>query len=251
MTPPPTSIDGTDITGATIDGQDVQEITVDGQTVFIASRDISMFSSPIIRFDAEAVTAPNNTSPVDFPETLGGTSDATPVDNPIFRANQSGKPAIEYDGSDDGHNWTASGNVPTANDSFSWAVLIYLNGPESQIVSFGNNSNNEKNAFVTVSGGNEFRHFFFNNDLDSGSNIPLSQWITLGISYDGTTREMFVNGSLVNSDTPSTPNVQDTNGAIGYLPGIGQTLDGYISEIILSDVAESASSFSSYDNDRI
>jgi hypothetical protein len=37
MTPPPTSIDGTDITGATIDGQEVQEITVDGQTVFTAS----------------------------------------------------------------------------------------------------------------------------------------------------------------------------------------------------------------------
>jgi hypothetical protein len=36
MTPPPTSIDGTDITGATIDGQDVGEITVDGQTVFSA-----------------------------------------------------------------------------------------------------------------------------------------------------------------------------------------------------------------------
>jgi len=31
---PPTSIDGTDITGATIDGTDVTEITVDGQTVF-------------------------------------------------------------------------------------------------------------------------------------------------------------------------------------------------------------------------
>jgi len=34
---PPTSIDGTDITGATIDGTDVQEITVDGQTVFSPS----------------------------------------------------------------------------------------------------------------------------------------------------------------------------------------------------------------------
>jgi hypothetical protein len=33
---PPTSIDGTDITGATIDGSDVSEITVDGQTVFTA-----------------------------------------------------------------------------------------------------------------------------------------------------------------------------------------------------------------------
>ena len=34
---PPTSIDGTDITGATIDGEEVQEITVDGDTVFTAS----------------------------------------------------------------------------------------------------------------------------------------------------------------------------------------------------------------------
>jgi len=33
---PPTSIDGTDITGATIDGTEVTEITVDGQTVFEA-----------------------------------------------------------------------------------------------------------------------------------------------------------------------------------------------------------------------
>jgi hypothetical protein len=39
MTPPPTSIDGTDITGATIDGQDVQEITIDGQTVFTSVQD--------------------------------------------------------------------------------------------------------------------------------------------------------------------------------------------------------------------
>jgi len=33
----PTSIDGTDITGATIDGTDVTEITVDGDTVFTAA----------------------------------------------------------------------------------------------------------------------------------------------------------------------------------------------------------------------
>jgi len=35
---PPTSIDGTDITGATIDGTDVTEITVDGDTVFQSSQ---------------------------------------------------------------------------------------------------------------------------------------------------------------------------------------------------------------------
>jgi len=34
MSPPPTNIDGTDITGATIDGQEVEEITIDGNVVF-------------------------------------------------------------------------------------------------------------------------------------------------------------------------------------------------------------------------
>jgi len=37
---PPTSIDGTDITGATIDGTDVTEITVDGDTVFSVSQGV-------------------------------------------------------------------------------------------------------------------------------------------------------------------------------------------------------------------
>jgi len=40
---PPTSIDGTDITGATIDGTDVQEITVDGDTVFTSALDNYIF----------------------------------------------------------------------------------------------------------------------------------------------------------------------------------------------------------------
>jgi hypothetical protein len=37
---PPTSIDGTEITGATIDGTEVQEITVDGNTVFTGLPDV-------------------------------------------------------------------------------------------------------------------------------------------------------------------------------------------------------------------
>jgi hypothetical protein len=44
---PPTSIDGTDITGATIDGQDIEEITVDGDVVFSAggSFDITNYNT--------------------------------------------------------------------------------------------------------------------------------------------------------------------------------------------------------------
>jgi hypothetical protein len=67
MSPPPTSIDGTDITGATIDGQDVQEITIDGQVVFVASTeavfvddwaDGNLFSNRT-SFDTLAYTGPD------------------------------------------------------------------------------------------------------------------------------------------------------------------------------------------------
>jgi len=53
----PTSIDGTEITGATIDGQDVSEITVDGETVFTAIPD-----STVSRSDDNKSTGNNNGS---------------------------------------------------------------------------------------------------------------------------------------------------------------------------------------------
>ena len=43
---PPTSIDGSDITGATIDDTDVQEITVDGDVVFSAGLNLNDFVAP-------------------------------------------------------------------------------------------------------------------------------------------------------------------------------------------------------------
>jgi len=53
---PPTSIDGTDITGATIDGTDVTEITVDGDVVF------SKEGTIIDNFESGNLNAYTNTS---------------------------------------------------------------------------------------------------------------------------------------------------------------------------------------------
>jgi len=62
----PTSIDGTDITGATIDGQDVQEITVDGQTVFSAGPAPGNF-----QFDAQDLNLADGDPVTSWPDTLG------------------------------------------------------------------------------------------------------------------------------------------------------------------------------------
>jgi len=55
----PTSIDGTDITGATIDGTDVQQITVDGQTVFTAAPDFPLI---VDDFESNNLNEYTNTS---------------------------------------------------------------------------------------------------------------------------------------------------------------------------------------------
>jgi len=72
----PTSIDGTDITGATIDGTDVQEITVDGQTVFTAGPDIP--GSAVFNIKAQNYDDANNkyvsTIGPDLPDVQGNPS---------------------------------------------------------------------------------------------------------------------------------------------------------------------------------
>jgi len=65
----PTSIDGTDITGATIDGTDVTEITVDGQTVFSPLPDSADI---LVDYDVSATTSTNS-----IPDTTGNQPDAT------------------------------------------------------------------------------------------------------------------------------------------------------------------------------
>jgi hypothetical protein len=100
---PPTSIDGTDITGATIDGTDVQEITVDGDVVFSAGPTVTpvAYSNLVAWF------------PFD-PSTYGGsfTDDVTALFNP----SQSGD-STAHDLSDAGTSPTfqSSGGVTDVN----------------------------------------------------------------------------------------------------------------------------------------
>jgi len=73
----PTSIDATDITGATIDGTDVTEITVDGQTVFAAER--APTDGLLHRYDFSDPSTTTSAVP-----DLAGTADATTVNFSSF-----------------------------------------------------------------------------------------------------------------------------------------------------------------------
>jgi len=92
---PPTSIDGTDITGATIDGTDVQEITVDGQTVFTAETLPVAYSNLIAWYP--------------FDSSFYGGSNADDA-TALFNSGQSGD-STAYDGTVSGATYQSSGGV--------------------------------------------------------------------------------------------------------------------------------------------
>jgi len=98
---PPTSIDGTDITGATIDGTDVQEITVDGDTVF--ELDQLPTSNLVHRYSAKELSL-NDNDPVSTFSDAEGSDDLSASGSPTFKTNLFGnKPGVRYDGNDDEH----------------------------------------------------------------------------------------------------------------------------------------------------
>jgi len=96
---PPTSIDGTDITGATIDGTDVQEITVDGQTVFTAgpSNLPVAYSNLVAWYPFDSATYGGSNAD-DVTAILGGSGDDT-----------------AYDGTVNGATYQSSGGVTDIN----------------------------------------------------------------------------------------------------------------------------------------
>ena len=97
---PPTSIDGTDITGATIDGTDVQEITVDGDVVFTAGPSFTLpvaYSNLVGWYPFDAATYGGSNAD-DVTAIIGGSGDDT-----------------AYNGSVSGATYQSSGGVTDIN----------------------------------------------------------------------------------------------------------------------------------------
>jgi len=119
MSPPPTNIDGTDITGATIDGQEVQEITIDGQTVFTAVPDVA--DSAVHRFILDEGSGSIATDSI-------GSSDATLTGPTYISGNFQGGNALSTDGADD-EGAVSDGYPSWPGADLTWAVAFTINAP--------------------------------------------------------------------------------------------------------------------------
>jgi len=172
---PPTSIDGTDITGATIDGTDVQEITVDGQTVF-QSTVIPNLVDIRLPMDEGSGTTLNDEFGNNNGELVNGAgwqadTDATggfvtqyAANNQLGRTvspipcNESQQTVmfwITWDGTQTDRYWGAIGTSPDGlgqTDVDGWRSLYATSGPGlyTEVYENGSNTNNASTAQLTI-----------------------------------------------------------------------------------------------------
>jgi hypothetical protein len=148
MSPPPTSIDGTNITGATIDGQDVQEITVDGQTVFRA-----LPENIVNQYVVSNFTATTWTDSV-------GSADMT-VNGLTASTFSNGEDSVQGDGVND-HGSFAPTEL-AALETFAIAFTVQFTSGGGNFYGTQTSANLHIHRVATLSGG-AFRHILRDND---------------------------------------------------------------------------------------
>jgi len=211
---PPTSIDGTDITGATIDGTDVTEITVDGDTVFSA-RTLPVAYSNLIAWYPFDSAEYGGSNADDVTAIIGGSGDDTAYNGTVNGATYqstagatdinagANSGAFEFDGSNDVIDDTG---IPfDSTNPFSvtfWGSSQDSGGGSGNFV----NTNDFTNGFRVIYFDGPGEIFFETENSGSRdtakSAYTRGDFIHIAAVFDGSTNELFFNGSSV--DTTSS-----------------------------------------------
>jgi len=215
---PPTSIDGTDITGATIDGTDVTEITVDGDVVFSGESTLPQ-ANLHTRYDfslEDGTTPITDRSQNSFDLDTGGYSGVSRNINGV----QSG----EFDGTDD--------DVSASYTLTSGATFHVVIDPDT----IGTNADGILDFDGTTTptlylADNEVRS---TNDLFASTNTS-AQIITLEVDTNDDSN-LYVNGTLGDSGTTRVFASTIGNISIGTdESGSFDYYDGLIGECLIYD----------------
>jgi len=209
---PPTSIDGTDITGATIDGTDVQEITLDGQTVFTAGPDIVALSNLVAWYrmegnaDDQTVNQPNSADTTDYGGTQNGgsfvSSDVTDV-----ITGTTGQ-AYEFDGNE---YITYPYTDPPAFSTV--CVWVYIINKSDDFQIFGNFDSTNSDVDCGFSDGSNVIRFNLDNQGNFGSvrfvNPSTGEWYHVAATVTNSNLELFIDGTSEDTDSHSLGSIDN------------------------------------------
>ena len=113
-------------------------------------------------------------------------------------------------------SFSATTNIPVGNSNYTISTWFKPSSLGTKgLVGWGNyGTTNEVNALRLSSSG--IVNYWQSNDLSASYSFNTNNWYNAVATFDGTTRSIWVNGSLIGSDTPSGHNVPNsTNLTVG------------------------------------
>lgn len=144
---------------------------------------------------------------------------------------------LNFNGSNQYVSFSGVTDIPVGNSNYTIGVWFSANTlGDKGLVGWGNyETTNEVNAFRLTSDG--LVNYWWANDLDVVTTITPGIWYYAVATFDGTTRSIYVNGSLVGSDTPTGHNVTtSSNLTVGVTNNTGY-FDGSIGDVQIFDRA--------------
>jgi hypothetical protein len=229
---PPTSIDGTDITGATIDGTDVQEITVDGDTVFTAAPDLPNSAIHQWRFDeGSGSTAADSIGTNDG--TISGAT-WTSVSDLV------GGFGLSFDQTDDEVDFST---VSAVNSGLGHAVAITINldNQNTQVIWAQTTGGGSDRVMILVDSNNLQAGYFdgssFNAREQTGGVTTSRARILLNIDGPNDTVQIWQDAIQVDDNDPGA--LAPTRGTNGHKVGVNtlgeEPMGGVSDNLIIYD----------------
>jgi hypothetical protein len=153
--------------------------------------------------------------------------------------------SLLFNGTDQFVSFSATTGIPVGNSNYTistWFNPSTTSGDRG-LVGWGNyGTNNEVNALKISS--SEIVNYWWGNDLSATYSFTLGSWYNAVATFDGTTRSIWVNGSLIDSDTPTGHNVPNsTNLEVGVTNG-NEFFGGNMGEVQIFNRALSSTEIS-------
>jgi hypothetical protein len=151
--------------------------------------------------------------------------------------NSSVKGYLAFNGSNQYVSVSGNTNIPVGNSNYT--IGVWFNADtlgDKGLVGWGNyGTTNEVNAFRLTSNG--LTNYWWANDLSVTTTITPGNWYYAVATFDGTTRSIYINGSLVGSDTPTGHNVTTSSNLTIGVTNSTEYFDGSIGDVQIFDRA--------------
>jgi len=118
--------------------------------------------------------------------------------------------SLNFDGTDDYASKTSPSNLPSGANPFSTSLWLKSSSGTSNlyVLKWGTPATKNMNAIIYYGGTNSVSHAFYAADLSSGANtITSGAWNHILVTFDGTTRRIYINGKETANDAPTSINV--------------------------------------------